>query len=65
MKEQQIISKVQENLLATKRRCEVNGVTKQSDIDTMAVSVNYADLKALLAMAGRSQGMIWNQEMWV
>lgn len=65
MDNRELILKVQTNLKATKRRCEVNGVKDQRDINAMEVSVRYADLQQLLAIAGRQNGMIWNQEEWV
>lgn len=65
MDDREVILKVQTNLKATKRRCEVNGVKDQRDINAMEVSIPDADLQRLIAIAGRQNGMIWNQEEWV
>lgn len=61
----EVIRRVQEDLKAVKRRCDVHGVTDKRDVDTMEVGVKYADLQRLIAIAGRQNGMIWNQEEWV
>lgn len=60
-----LITKVQDLVRVRTRNATVNGVTDPKDIAGLGVEVNLGDLTKLIALAARTNGMIWNQEQWV